>query len=98
MKCPKCNGRGKTTEYDGLRKFWCDYKCEMCNGTGEVDMTNEEWLRSCDTEQLAEFLHKTTIACFVCGMDGLDEKRCPFGLECAGPKDILKWLKQKHNE
>lgn len=55
MKCPKCGGKGKTTEYDGLRKFWCDYKCEMCNGTGEV-MTEQEYLQTCTTEQLAEAL------------------------------------------
>ena len=53
MKCPKCDGRGKTTEYDGLRKFWCDYKCEMCNGTGEV-LTEQEYLQTCNTEQLAD--------------------------------------------
>lgn len=55
-RCPVCGGRGKTTEYDGLRKFWCDYKCEMCNGTGDVDMTNEEWLQTATTEQLAEWI------------------------------------------
>lgn len=58
MICPKCNGRGKTTEYDGLRKFWCDYKCEVCNGSGEVPMTNEEWLKSLDTEGLVDYLYE----------------------------------------
>ena len=53
MICQKCDGRGKTTEYDGLRKFWCDYKCEVCNGTGEV-MTEQEYLQTCNTEQLAD--------------------------------------------
>ena len=90
MKCDKCRHAEKCpakAEYGGA------IRCSAFK-----PMTNEEWIKSLDTEQLAEFLHKTTIACFVCGMDGLDEKRCPFGLECAGPKDIIKWLKQKHNE
>ena len=54
MKCPKCGGSGKTTEYDGLRKFWCDYKCEVCNGTGEVEQTNEEWFNGLETEEKAK--------------------------------------------
>lgn len=56
MKCKKCHGRGKTTEYDGLRKFWCDYKCEVCNGTGFVDMTNEEWFCQLSTEEKAKIM------------------------------------------
>lgn len=97
--CPKCNGRGKTTEYDGLRKFWCDYKCEMCNGTGEVDMTNEEWLRSATTEQLAEWLSNTFDLC------GAGCSKCFVKELCFNehinkmPSDlIVEWLKQHHVE
>ena len=95
MKCENCKGTGRTESpyYPGY------FECTYCDGSGvEEPLTNEEFIRNCSTEELAEFLQKTTMACFVCGMDGLDEKRCPFGLECAGPKEIMQWLKQKHNE
>ncbi len=92
--CPKCNGKGKTTEYDGVRKFWCDYKCEVCNGTGEVEMTNEEWLRQCNTEQLAEYVLNVW-------MDGAFNVNAEFGLNEAKIERhkgyIVEWLKQPHN-
>ena len=57
MICPKCDGRGKTTEYDGLRKFWCDYKCDVCDGKGVVEpITEQEYLQTANTEQLAEWI------------------------------------------
>ena len=31
-------------------------KCPMCDGTGEVKVTNEEWMRTATTKQLAEWL------------------------------------------
>ena len=53
--CPKCNGRG-TVGYYHIDHF-VDIECDSCNGSGEVSevkMTNEEYLRSCTTEQLAD--------------------------------------------
>ena len=85
--CPKCNGRGKTTEYDGLRKFWCDYKCEMCNGTGEV-LTEQEYIQTCNTEQLAEWIVRI-----------VDCEFCPVKKPCKKQpckKQIERWLKQPH--
>ena len=106
MICQKCDGRGKTTEYDGLRKFWCDYKCEVCNGTGEV-MTEQEWLQTATTEQLAEFLLKIgeiDEAPIPCGDLMECSKNCGLYSQCAGDdvmptnKEIwLEWLKQPHN-
>ena len=60
MICPICNGRRYQVvqNYDGLH----DVVCPKCNGIGFVDddgkpmQTNEEWLKSLDTEQLAEAL------------------------------------------
>ena len=57
MICPKCNGRG-TVGYFHIDHF-VDIECDRCNGSGEVsevEMTNEEWLHSLNTEQLAEIL------------------------------------------
>ena len=51
MKCPKCSGAGYI--YNNLVGYAED--CSVCHGTGEVQ-TNEEWLKSMNTEQLAEFL------------------------------------------
>lgn len=31
-------------------------ECPQCNGTGEVPMTNEEWLKSLSTEELANYI------------------------------------------
>ena len=54
-ECPKCNGRG-TVGYFHIDHF-VDIECDRCNGSGEVsevEMTNEEYLKSCNTEQLAD--------------------------------------------
>ena len=58
MICPKCNGRG-TVGYYHIDHF-VDIECDRCHGSGEVsevEMTNEEWLKSLDTEELAKWLH-----------------------------------------
>lgn len=61
-------------------------------------LTNEEWLRSCSTEQLAHVLNKMTLHCYICGQDGPreDSRHCVFG-GCTGEADILEWLKKPHN-
>ena len=56
MKCPRCNGKGVREDKYGFTIY-----CPDCHGTGTVrvegkPMTNEEWLRSCSTEELREFL------------------------------------------
>ena len=51
MKCGYCNGTGEHVN-DANRMT----TCEFCGGTGEIEVTNEEWLKQCTTEQLAEFL------------------------------------------
>ena len=59
MKCPKCKGKAeyfKEVFNDGKRRREILVECDMCHGSGEVEMTNEEWLRSATTEQLAESL------------------------------------------
>lgn len=99
MKCPKCNGRGKTTEYDGLRKFWCDYKCEVCNGTGKV-MTEQEWLQTATTEQLAEFLADELNDVVERVLEGVwlndgDTDRDEYYQR---QTDVLEWLKQPHTK
>ena len=99
MICPKCGGKGKTTEYDGLRKFWCDYKCEVCNGTGEV-MTEQEYLQSCNTEQLAEYLASTFdlcgAGCHHCFLANVCLTKAKNGNCLTQEQMIVEWLKQPH--
>ena len=58
MKCPMCNGSGKCyeqkiryQEIETNRTNFTIAKCHKCNGTGEVEMTNEEWLRTLPTDE-----------------------------------------------
>ena len=90
--CPKCNGRG-TVGYYHIDHF-VDVECDRCNGSGEVsevEMTNEEWLRSATTEQLAEWIaHQTLIA--------LLENQNNHSLRMTYPAYWVEWLKQPHSE
>ena len=60
-ECPKCKGYGivGSAVPDILRgrgHIFSSIECPQCHGSGEVEMTNEEWLKQCTTEQLAEAL------------------------------------------
>lgn len=96
MKCPNCDGRGKTTEYDGLRKFWCDYKCEMCNGTGVGEpMTNDEWRRTCSKEKFADWLEETFDLCGAGCSKCFVQKLCLDEHNNKMPRDLfVEWLKE----
>lgn len=50
MKCQNCDGTGKVDGWDG----WTEYDCEVCHGKGYL--TEQEYIQTCNTEQLAEFL------------------------------------------
>ena len=94
MKCPKCDGRGCV--YNALGSFYED--CGHCQGTGKVrvvgePLTNEEWLKQCTTEQLAEEI----LGWWFDGANNYSE----FGLykrEIDEAKErIVEWLKQPHS-
>ena len=65
-------------------------------------MTNEEWIKSCTTEQLADALMKIFAArtfCHLCPEGDV----CDIGYKCKysdGKKieDWMKWLKKPHKE
>lgn len=90
--CGKCNGRG-TVGYFHIDHF-VDIECDRCHGSGEVQMTNEDRLKQCDTEQLAEEL----LAWWFDGANTYSQ----FGLykwEIDEAKErIVKWLKEKHHD
>lgn len=80
-------------------------KDRICIFDGECEhlpMTNEEWLKSLDTEQLEEFLFGIAYMCSFCGDEAhsTEEKmqQCHFGKCGCQRKDWEMWLKEKHNE
>lgn len=55
--------------------------------------TNEEYLKSCTTEQLAEWLRGVYWHCHE-----IDCEHCNYPWRCMEKGDIVKWLKQTHKE
>lgn len=47
-RCPNCDGKGFYSV------DWQKVRCEVCNGSGKKPMTNEEYLKSRNTEQLTK--------------------------------------------
>ena len=91
MKCPKCNGDGWDDEHM--------IKCLHCHGSGEVEQTNEEYLKSCNTEELAIFICNNLPQ----ETEGTLENRFWNALYSQYPiepmnayHEVMKWLKEKH--
>ena len=100
-ECPKCKGYGivGSAVPDILRgrgAIFSSNECDMCHGSGEVEQTNEEYIRTCSTAELVHVIHLMTTSCYVCGSDGVDYRRCYFRKQCTGPKEIEEWLKEPH--
>lgn len=94
MKCPKCNGKGdyfNEVYNDGKRRREILIKCDMCHGSGEVPMTNEEWLKQCTTEQLAEWIGNVLDE--VCDANNYNCKNC---FKWCNRNKVVEWLKQPH--
>ena len=108
MKCPNCDGKGYWQE-DMPDKFMGKFKqtkvweCDRCNGSGEVsevEMTNEEWRRTCSTEEFAEWLGDKLDYCQIMWYWACD--KCTWSKKhesCMNDKEKwLEWLKQPHKE
>lgn len=106
MKCPQCDGYGKVTYIvrSGNRIISKEVgECDYCYGTGEVNdwetesteepLTNEEYLRSCTTEQLADLMSRI-VGCSNCPIPK-DGRSC-MGTYSGCWHEIIKWLKQPH--
>lgn len=77
----------------------CKYFKEMPSHLPK--QTNEEYLRSLNTEQLAEFLIASIKKCKSCASGiGADEVAdCPFGeCGCHFKDEVVEWLKQSHTK
>lgn len=80
IRCDECKFVEDCVDYG-----WED--CKKFTQKPSEPMTNEEWLRSCTTEQLAEFLTKII----------LDDKRFRMTM-VGGVNETKMWLKQPHHE
>ena len=76
MKCKVCGGAGVIQgQAPGLVSC-----CTACDGKGFIEQTNEQWLRQCNTEQLAEEIYECVMT-------------HPWHIS---KEVILEWLKQPH--
>ena len=95
MKCKHCNGTGKVRGYfyekTGVNKWekvWGDPPCDECNGTGQIEMTNEEWLDGLSTEEKAKWIATQ------CG-DAVMESTYDVS-KLRKKRYWVEWLKQPH--
>jgi len=90
MICPICNGKGE------INNEFTKYM-ESCGQWRENEVqTNEEWIKSMTTEELAEWLRDAGEICSICEYwdDTNCSKICPYGTD--RKKAWEKWLKQPH--
>ena len=99
MKCEECGGTGKVqkwfyerTGFGKYEKVCGDVKCEWCNGTGEVEQTEQEYLQTCTTEQLADVFFDYRYA----NATPRQKLWMSASEECI-KTDMVEWLKQPHS-
>ena len=89
MKCTRCKGKGKFIGYY-VNDNPVECECVICKGAGEVQMTEQEYIQTCNTKQLAEWIVRI-----------VDCEFCPVKKPCKKQpckKQIEMWLKQPHIE
>lgn len=91
MKCLICDGKGKLP-YRNPKSPYHEVlymeDCYACGGTGvreKREQTNEEWIKSCSTEELVKFL----VAIIIGGFLNFPHSTDPYEF-------IRKWLKEAH--
>ena len=97
-ECPKCKGYGIVggAVPDILRgrgAIFSSNECDMCHGSGEVQMTNEEWFCTLSTEEKAEVLRDMIITDSYGFLDKIEYEE-DWG--CNGARVIEGWLKEIH--
>ena len=65
-------------------------KCFKCNGTGEIEQTNFEYMQSCTMEQLAKLI------ALICGSNILSVWRIMYHCADSDVDAVKMWLKQPH--
>ena len=104
MKCQYCNGTGEHIN-DANRMT----TCEFCGGTGicelgspcphQKPLTNEEYIRSCSSEELAKLIYKIAVTDVL--MDRFftaEIVNAEIVNEHIGIKEAELWLREKHHE
>ena len=86
--CPICN--------NPLRQYGKDfYVCEVCetyfDKNENIVLTEQEWLQTATTEQLAEFINYIAGQCSI-------NKLCKLCNGWCHKDDVEKWLKQPHHD
>lgn len=92
--CPKCKGYGivGSAVPDILRgrgAIFSSNECDMCHGSGEVEQTNEEWMRSATFEELAGAIYEWYSQGHIEGK---------VGKQLSSVTMVVEWLKEKHEE
>ena len=86
MKCPMCGGDGSTDKFTPNVG-----RCIKCNGSGEIEVTNEEWLNTLSTEKKADFFVKIVMtAMHPVKRGGVDMEKAI--------EEVTEWLKKPHKE
>ena len=77
--------------------------CPACDGKGFIEQNNEEWIKQCNTEQLAEFLSKIEEQ-YPCGSLLKCDVTCGYHSQCrnddvapTNKEAWVEWLKQPHS-
>lgn len=101
MKCPRCHGTGKITEWvatDTVSEY--EFPCRKCNGTGEIEVTNDEWFDTLSTEEKAKFLDSNGMRYCVCGCkECIISEQCKSGgIRKTHEEMWVEWLKAEHKE
>lgn len=86
MKCPKCGY--EQAIYDDINEWW---HCPQCHGSGEVQMTNEEWIKSLDTEGLVDYLYEVHK-----GGNSVERQKWIENHKERVKMQFRGWLKEKH--
>jgi RecJ-like exonuclease len=96
MKCKVCGGAGVIQgQAPGLVSC-----CPACDGKGFIEQTNEEWIHTLNTEQLAEFLAdkcnevvETVLSDASCDIGDIDNDDYWYRRA-----DFVEWLKQPYTK
>ena len=100
-ECPKCKGYGIIGDavpdiLRGRGHIFSSIECPQCHGSGEVsevEMTNEEWIKSLDTEGLVDYLYEVHK-----GGNSVERQRWIENHKERVKMQFRGWLKEKYEE
>ena len=97
MKCKHCHGTGKrfvSTNKNAITGNGYTADCLYCNGTGEIEMSHKEYIRTCNDEELAKMLYTIGF------LDNITDDVMNIALmqNVSTEKAFELWLQEKHDE